>query len=85
VRASLETLTPRATTKMSTGFQGQLLVELWKRIPTYLPSDSVIIEQEHQKTLDRHGLTIRPDIIIHEPFDPARHTSRRRATSRCSN
>jgi hypothetical protein len=24
-----------------------------------------------------HGLAIRPDIIIHEPFDPSRHRSRR--------
>jgi hypothetical protein len=55
------------------GFQGQLLVELAKRIR--LP-DQAIIEQEYQKRLADHGLRIRPDIIIHEPYDPDRHTSR---------
>jgi len=55
------------------GFQGQLLVELTGRI--HLP-DQAIIEQEYQKRLDAHGLTIRPDIVIHEPYDSARHASR---------
>lgn len=55
------------------GFQGQLLVELSKRI---LLPDQAIIEQEYQKRLEVHGLRIRPDIIIHEPYDPIRHPSR---------
>ena len=59
------------------GFQGQLLVELSKRIPEYFPDDIAIIEQEHQKTLERHGLKIRPDIVIHQPFDPTIHETRR--------
>jgi hypothetical protein len=58
------------------GFQGQLLIELSKRIPDFLP-DHAVLEQEHQKTLARHGLDIRPDVIIHQPFDPAIHFSRR--------
>ncbi|MCF7770190.1 hypothetical protein [Achromobacter pulmonis] len=59
------------------GFQGELLVGLQRVIPEgFLPA-RVIIEQEYQKRLRVHGLTTRPDIIIHEPFDPSRHRSRR--------
>ncbi len=55
------------------GFQGELLVQLNKRLKL---SDNTIIEQEHQKKLKAHGLTIRPDIIIHEPFNPELHEAR---------
>jgi hypothetical protein len=55
------------------GFQGQLLIELKKRFD--LP-DQAILEQEYQKCLNLHGLNIRPDIIIHEPYNPLRHASR---------
>lgn len=59
------------------GFQGQLLVELSSRVPELMPRNRGIIEQEHQKTLLNHNLTIRPDIIIHEPYDPEIHANRR--------
>ncbi|WP_341314534.1 hypothetical protein WN982_04245 [Paraburkholderia sp. IMGN_8] len=52
------------------GFQGALLAELHRLVP--LPVGTVI-EQEYQKRLQVHGLSQRPDIIIHEPFDPTRH------------
>lgn len=55
------------------GFQGQLLVELAKRV--HLPNQA-IIEQEYQKRLLAHGLNIRPDIVIHEPYDQRCHSSR---------
>ncbi len=55
------------------GFQGQLLIELDKRIKL---KPQVIVEQEYQKSSKLHGLTIRPDIIIHEPFVPLRHSCR---------
>ncbi len=35
--------------------------------------DYAIVEQEYQKQADLHGMTIRPDIIIHDPFNPTRH------------
>ena len=35
-----------------------------------------IIKQEYQKRLMHHGLKIRPDIIIHEPFEAGHHASR---------
>lgn len=55
------------------GFQGELLVQLSKRLQL---SDNTIIEQEHQKKLAAHRVKIRPDIIIHEPFNPERHMAR---------
>lgn len=59
------------------GFQGELLVGLRRAIPGGFLPDQAIIEQEYQKRLLVHGLAIRPDIIIHEPFDSSRHRSRR--------
>ncbi|CAB3764354.1 hypothetical protein [Paraburkholderia solisilvae] len=59
------------------GFQGELLAELKKTIPADFLPDKAIIEQEYQKHFDSHGLKIRPDIIVHEPFDESRHGSRR--------
>lgn len=59
------------------GFQGALLAELHKTIQHHLLPEGTIIEQEYQKRLYAHGVTIRPDIIIHEPFDETRHESRK--------
>lgn len=55
------------------GFQGKLLVELERRM--HIP-DQAIIEQEYQKRLKAHGLTSRPDIVIHEPYDSRLHAAR---------
>jgi hypothetical protein len=54
-----------------------LLTELSQSIPHQLLPPGAIIEQEYQKTMAQHKLAIRPDIIIHEPFDAARHKSPR--------
>jgi hypothetical protein len=52
-------------------FQGALLQELARRFERgVLPGDP-IIEEEYQKRLRAHGLRIRPDIIVHVPFDRA--------------
>lgn len=59
------------------GFQGELLAELKQRIPKHILPEGAIIEQEYQKRLKEHGLSIRPDIIIHEPFDQEHHASRK--------
>jgi hypothetical protein len=55
------------------GYQGALLSQLDRRLQ--LP-DYAIVEQEYQKQAGLHGVTIRPDIIIHEPFSPGRHGAR---------
>lgn len=73
IRQSLLAITTPRFYETERGFQGELLVQLVRRMT--LP-DQAIIEQEHQKRAFAHGLVCRPDIIIHEPFDPARHRDR---------
>lgn len=75
VRESLASISISRYFETERGFQGALLTHLAQRIPV-LP-EGAVIEQEYQKRLAQHGLNIRPDIIIHEPFDPARHATRR--------
>lgn len=58
------------------GFQGEFLAQLRRVIPDKLLPLDAVIEQEYQKRLDYHRLRVRPDIIIHEPFDAGRFTSR---------
>jgi hypothetical protein len=58
------------------GFQGAFIAELSRRLPE-LQFEGAIIEQEYQKRIRSHGIRIRPDIIIHVPFEDGRHNSRR--------
>jgi hypothetical protein len=51
------------------GFQGALLQEFSKQLPNgVLPTDP-ISQQECQKRLPSHRIRIRPDIIVHIPFE----------------
>jgi hypothetical protein len=76
VRDSLAQIRAPRFFETERGYQGALLAQLEKRIPHALLPEGAVFEQEHQKRLAHHGLSIRPDIIIHEPFDPARHKNR---------
>lgn len=72
---ALQSVTTPRFYETERGFQGELLVALRRTLPQdFLPARA-IIEQEYQKLLRSHGLAIRPDIIIHEPFDSSRHHS----------
>lgn len=51
------------------GYQGQLLQELAMRFAGGSFPNDPIVQQEYQKTLPQHGIRIRPDIIIHIPFE----------------
>jgi len=51
------------------GFQGALLQELARRLERGVLPDDPIIEEEYQKRIRPHGIRIRPDIIVHVPFD----------------
>jgi len=73
VRDALATITAPRLFQSERGYQGALLAQLHQRLRL---SDNAIVEQEYQKQAGKHGLTIRPDIIVHEPFDPARHNAR---------
>lgn len=75
--AALRTITTPRFYQNEHGFQGELLVQLKQAIPADFLPDEAIIEQEHQKKLKVHGLRIRPDIIVHEPYDEHYHGSRR--------
>jgi hypothetical protein len=51
------------------GFQGALLQEPSKRLANAAFPRNPIIEQEYQKRLPLHKIRIRPDIIIHVPYE----------------
>ena len=50
-------------------FQGALLQQLAMRLERGVLPEDPIIEEEYQKRLPAHGIRIRPDIIVHVPFD----------------
>ena len=73
---SLESIRDPRFFQTERGYQGELLAELRKRLrDVALPGDPVV-EQEYQKRIPDHGIKIRPDIIIHIPFE--RDTAGRR-------
>ena len=77
-RDAIETINDEHYFNTERGYQGQLLSEIDNRmkIDPILPGEP-IIEQEYQKTLKNHGITIRPDIIIHIPFREGIHGNRK--------
>lgn len=59
------------------GYQGQLLIELNGRLKIeQIFHSEAIVEQEYQKTLKNHGISKRPDIIIHIPYEEEKYKSR---------
>lgn len=76
IRRALETISHPRFFETERGFQGALLAALEKNIPDHVLPPGAVIEQEYQKRLGQHGLNVRPDIIIHEPFDAIRHATR---------
>lgn len=59
------------------GYQGELLSEIRARLAG-LPiwPGAPIVEQEYQKIAEVHRVTIRPDIIIHHPFERGKFEDR---------
>jgi len=69
MQEALEAIREPRFFKSERGFQGQLLAMLQARLPEAgFPGDP-IIEQEHQKRMRAHKIKIRPDLIIHIPFE----------------
>lgn len=58
------------------GYQGALVGELQERLRGAAYPGDPIVEQEYQKTIPNHGIKIRPDVILHIPFE--RKTTKRR-------
>ncbi|MGA7077087.1 MAG: hypothetical protein WBQ43_05150 [Terriglobales bacterium] len=72
LRGALENIREPRFFHTERGFQGELLAQLRNRLQdAELPGDP-IVEQEYQKTIPVHGLNIRPDIIVHIPFERGR-------------
>jgi hypothetical protein len=69
LRQSLENIREEQLFKDERGFQGALLQELDRRLPDGERPEDPMLQQEYQKRLLRHGIRIRPDIIIHVPFE----------------
>lgn len=77
-RDSLKAINKKRFFFTERGYQGRLLSELDKRlkIKKIFPGD-IVVEQEYQKTLEKHRINLRPDIIIHVPYRDKIHHSRR--------
>jgi len=69
LRAALENVSEEIFYRDERGFQGALLHELSKRLEHGALPDDPIFQQEYQKRLRDHGIRIRPDIILHIPFE----------------
>jgi hypothetical protein len=59
------------------GYQGALLVEVQNRLPRLRIAGHPVIEQEYQKRVLAHGIRIRPDLIVHVPFERGAMASRK--------
>jgi hypothetical protein len=60
------------------GYQGQLATEFDRLLDAY-PDKMTrpLVEEEYQKCAERHGIRMRPDIIVHIPFDRGVSPTRR--------
>lgn len=58
------------------GFQGEFYAQLHHRLRDMVLPEGAMLREEYQKKLSQHRLRIRPDIILHEPFNPDRHRGR---------
>jgi len=66
---SVSSIKEKKLFKTERGYQGELLAEIHSRLKGQEWAGDPILEQECQKRLGLHGLTIRPDLIIHIPFE----------------
>ncbi len=77
VRQSLRAISHPHFFNTERGYQGELLAELRKRLPRLkINKGRAVIQQEYQKTRQDHGIRLRPDLLIHEPFDSRHHRDR---------
>jgi len=78
LQQALETIREPRFFKSERGYQGELLATLRAKLPDAgFPGDP-IIEQEYQKRMPAHRIKIRPDLIIHIPFDRGGVESRKK-------
>ncbi|OPY85532.1 MAG: hypothetical protein A4E65_00108 [Syntrophorhabdus sp. PtaU1.Bin153] len=73
---ALKKVTHRRFFENERGFQGEFRANLKAALGIDFP-DNTVIEDEHQKRLENHGLRLRPDLIIHVPYDEKTNPSRK--------
>ena len=76
LRSALEAIRHPQYFEDERAYQGALIAQLTAHIPSGVMPTNGIIQQEPQKTLARHHLNLRPDVIVHEPYDSAHHRGR---------
>jgi len=76
VRESLLSIIHPRFYETERGFQGQLVSNLNARLEE-IGLGNIIVEEEYPKVFKQHGLKIRPDVIIHVPFEESGLESRR--------
>ena len=77
LREALYSISEPRLFRSERGYQGALLSELQARLTKrFLWPGNPIVEQEYQKRARDHGLTIRPDVIIHIPYERGRVSRR---------
>ena len=77
LRETLHSISEPRLFRSERGYQGALLAGLQARLAKHSiwPGDP-IVEQEYQKRARDHNLTIRPDLIIHIPYERGSLSSR---------
>ncbi len=59
------------------GYQGEFSSNLKTLLcKNNIISDEAIVEQEYQKTIPNHGISHRPDVIVHIPFEKGKARTR---------
>ena len=76
IRSSLAQISVPRFYHTERGFQGELVSKLNLELDK-TGGGRVVVEQEYQKVIEQHGLRIRPDIIIHTPFEGSDFSNRR--------
>ncbi|MEJ1366289.1 MAG: hypothetical protein RPU42_14535 [Candidatus Sedimenticola sp. (ex Thyasira tokunagai)] len=68
IRDSISSISHPRFYETERGYQGEFGAELRCRLKK-LVLDDYFVEHEHQKNLKEHGIKIRPDLVIHIPFE----------------
>ena len=68
-RNSLRAITDVRYFSSERAYQGELLAQMRSRDNKKIYPDNAIWEQEYQKKLYVHGINIRPDLILHIPYE----------------
>ena len=75
---ALKSITASRFFRSERGFQGEFHVRLERLLRRKgLVLNYAIIEEEYQKTIPNHGISHRPDLIVHIPFEAGLTRSRR--------